>query len=207
MHATLVGVGLGAGIGAQIGPMSLFLIRNTLRNGWTVGLAIGGAIALIDGLYAAAGAAGVAPLLDIGPLRLMLGLVGAVVLIWLGLRTLWSAWRVRAGGETPAESATARAAFLTALGGTASNPLTIASWAAVFAAASTAGATRTTSEAILLVTGVSVGSFAATAGLASLTAISRRALGQRAMKVADGVAGLALLGFGGALGLAAARER
>lgn len=202
----LIGIGLGAGIGAQIGPMSLFLIRSTLRNGWAVGLAIAGAIALIDGLYATAGGAGVAPLLDIGPLRLILSLVGAVVLVWLGLRTLWTAWRVRAGEETPAEASTARAAFLTALGGTASNPLTIASWAAVFAAASTAGAARTTPEAILLVVGVTFGSFAATAGLASVAAASRRALGRRAMRVADAVAGVALVGFGGALGWAAARE-
>jgi putative LysE/RhtB family amino acid efflux pump len=128
------------------------------------------------------------------------------VLVWLGLRTLWSAWRIRAGGETPAEAATARRAFLTALGGTASNPLTIASWAAVFAAASTAGAARTTPEAILLVAGVTLGSFSATAGLACLTAVSRRALGRRAVQVADAVAGVALLGFGGALGWAAARE-
>ena len=206
MHAALVGIGLGAGVGVQIGPMSLFLIRNTLRNGWRVGLAIGAAIALVDGLYGAAGAAGVAPLLDIGPLRLILGLVGAVVLVRLGFRTLWSAFRVRAGGETTAESATARAAFVTALGGTASNPLTVVSWAAVFAAASTAGAAQTTPEAMALVLGVTIGSFGATAGLASLTAVSRRTLGPRAMRVADAVAGVALLGFGGALGWAAARE-
>jgi len=35
--------------------MSLFLIRNTICNGWSVGLAIGAGIALVDGLYAAAG--------------------------------------------------------------------------------------------------------------------------------------------------------
>jgi threonine/homoserine/homoserine lactone efflux protein len=77
-------------------------------------------------------------------------------------------------GETPAESATRRAAFLTAPGGRASNPLTIASGAAVFAAASTAGAERTTPEAILLVAGVTIDGFAATAG--PLTSVSRGAL-------------------------------
>ena len=83
MHAILVGLGLAAGSGAQIGSMSLFQIRSTLRNGWGVGLAIGLGIALVDGLYAAAGAAGVAPLLQVEPLRLVLGLAGAVVLVWL----------------------------------------------------------------------------------------------------------------------------
>jgi putative LysE/RhtB family amino acid efflux pump len=206
VHAIFFGIGLGVGIGAQIGPMSLFLIRNTLRSGWVVGLAIGSAIALVDGLYAAAGAAGVAPLLDIAPLRLALSVIGAVVVIYLGVRTLLSAWRIRAGGETAAESATPRVAFLTALGGTASNPVTIISWAAVFAAASTGGAARTTRDSILLVFGVTIGSFIATGGIASLTAVSRRALGRRAMRLADAIAGLALLGFGGALGFATARD-
>ena len=62
------------------------------------------------------------------------------MLVYLGARTLWSAFRIRLGGETGEELATPRRAFVVALGATASNPLTIASWAAVFAAASTAGA-------------------------------------------------------------------
>ncbi len=194
-------------MGAQIGPMSLFLIRSTLRNGWSVGLAIGAGIALIDGLYASAGAAGVAPLLSIAPLRLVLGAIGALVLVWLGARTLWSAWRIRAGGETTAEAATARRAFLTALGATASNPMTIVSWAAIFAAASTAGAARTTPAAVLLVCGVMAGSGAAVSLIATITAVSRRALGRRAMRLADVIAGIALLGFGGALGIATAHDR
>jgi putative LysE/RhtB family amino acid efflux pump len=50
---------------------------------------------------------------------------------------LWSAWRIRSGNELDVEVATARRAFLVTLGATASNSLTIASWAAIFAAAST----------------------------------------------------------------------
>jgi threonine/homoserine/homoserine lactone efflux protein len=65
-----------------------------------------------------------------------LGLAGAAVLALLGLRTLWSAFRVRLGGESADEVATPGRAFLTALAATASNPTTILSWAAVFAAAS-----------------------------------------------------------------------
>ena len=144
MHSLVVGFGLGFLVALQLGPMSLFLIRSTLRGGWAVGLAIGAGIAVVDLLYAAAGAAGAAPLLTIGPLRVILGLVGATVLIVLGLRTLHSALRVRQGLEVAEEIADPRRAFLTSLGGTASNPLTIASWAAVFAAASVAGAAGTT---------------------------------------------------------------
>lgn len=139
MHAALIGFGLGFFVALQLGPMSLFLIRSTLRSGWKVGLGIGAGIACIDGLYAAAGAGGATPLLSIQPVRLALGLIGAAVLIFLGARTLYSAVRVRVGSETPFETSTARRAFLTALGGTASNPTTIVSWGAIFGAASTAG--------------------------------------------------------------------
>src|SRR4051794_3220377 len=120
--------------------MSLFLMRSTLRGGWGVGLAIGAGIAVVDAFYAAAGAAGAAPLLTIDPARLVLGVIGACVLVVLGVRTLWSAFRVRLGGELRSEVATPRRAFATSVAGTASNPLTIASWAAIFAAASAAGA-------------------------------------------------------------------
>jgi putative LysE/RhtB family amino acid efflux pump len=149
----------------------------------------------------------VSPLLGIQPLRLVLGVLGATVLIVLGLRTLYSAFRVRLGGETPSEVATPGRAFLTSLAGTASNPLTIASWAAIFAAASTAGAARTTGQAVLLVVGVAVGSFSWVSILAGGVALARRALGQRATRVADVLAGLGLVSFGGALLYASAHDR
>jgi putative LysE/RhtB family amino acid efflux pump len=199
VHALIVGFGLGFLVALQLGPMSLFLIRSTLRRGWRVGLAIGAGIALVDALYAAAGAAGAAPLLAIGPLRLILGLVGAAVLVALGIRTLFSALRVRQGLEVPSEVAGPRRAFLTSLAATASNPSTIASWAAIFAAASVAGATGGSSGAVALVAGVALGSLAWVTALASAIALVRRAAGERALRTADAIAGAGLLGFGGAL--------
>jgi putative LysE/RhtB family amino acid efflux pump len=198
VHAVLVGFGLGFVVAVQLGPMSLFLIRSTLRRGWAVGLAIGAGIAVIDGVYATLGAAGAVPLLTIGPLRVVLGLVGAAVLVVLGVRTLWSAFRVRSGGELDVEVSGPRRAFLTSLAGTASNPATIASWAAIFAAAS-AGTGRSAGAAALLVTGVALGSASWVMTLATGVAIARRAAGSRAIRVADSIAGLGLLGFGGAL--------
>jgi putative LysE/RhtB family amino acid efflux pump len=205
MHALLVGFGLGFLVALQLGPMALFLIRSTLRRGWAVGLAIGAGIALIDALYAAAGAAGAAPLLAIGPLRLVLGLAGAVVLMALGIRTLHSAFRVRHGLEVPSEVADPRRAFVTSLAGTASNPSTIASWAAIFAAASVAGAADSPGGAVLLVAGVGLGSLAWVTVLATGVAVARRAAGERALRTADAIAGVGLLGFGGALAYGAVR--
>ena len=130
---------------------------------------------------------------------MILGLVGATVLVVLGIRTLHSALRVRQGLEVAEEIADPRRAFLTSLGGTASNPLTIASWAAVFAAASVAGAAETTGAAVLLVAGVGLGSLAWVASLAT----GRRGGAPRgrraAIRAADAIAGIGLLGFGGVL--------
>jgi len=207
MHSAVVGFGLGFFVALQFGPMSLFLIRSTVRDGWRIGLAIAAGVALVDCLYAAAGSAGAAALLEIEPVRLALGAIGAAVLLWLGARTLYSAFRVRLGGELAYETATPGRAFLTSFGGTASNPLTIVSWGAIFAAASTAGAARTSAQAVLLIAGVAIGSLTWTSMLATGIAAARRAIGARAVRAIDAVAGLGLLGFGGALAHGVLHER
>ena len=134
-------------------------------------------------------------------------MAGAAVLVAMGARTLWSAFRVRIGGEVPAEVATPARAFLTSLAGTASNPATIVSWAAIFAAASTAGAARTDAGAALLVGGVAIGSLTWVTLLATAIALARRAVGPRAIRIADGVAGVGLIGFGTALAYSTLDDR
>ena len=196
MHSVLIGFGLGFLVALQLGPMSLLLIRSTLRHGLAVGLSIGAGIAVIDGVYAALGAAGAAPLLTIGPLRIALGIVGTAVLVWLGARTLMSAVHVRAGLESTDDVGDAGRAFRTSLAATASNPLTIISWAGIFAAASTGSS----ASAVPLVAGVAVGSATWVSALALGVAVARRMVGPRVVVAADVLAGVGLLGFAGALG-------
>ncbi|HEX3874320.1 MAG TPA: LysE family transporter [Solirubrobacteraceae bacterium] len=173
MHAAFIGFGLGFLVALQLGPMSLFLVRSTLRGGWRVGL----------------------------------GLVGGAILIGLGLRTLHTAMRVRIGCEADEDVATPRRAFTTSVAGTASNPLTIASWAAIFAAADTTGTITSPAAAVLLVAGVAIGSLTWGSLLATGVTAARRTLGERAVGLADAVAGLGLVGFGGALAFAAVHDR
>src|ERR671937_2129231 len=206
MHAVAVGFGLGFFVAIQVGPMSLFLSRSTLRRGWGTGLAIGAGIAAVDTAYCILVVAGAVALLAIHPLRLILGLAGAAVLVFLGAKTLWSALRVRLGGEVPAEVASPRRAFVTSLAGTASNPLTIASWTAIFAAASTAGVATKPSGAVLLVVGGALGSATWLTMLATGVAAARRAFGERMLRAADGIAGIGLIGFGGALAYSTIHE-
>jgi putative LysE/RhtB family amino acid efflux pump len=206
MTAFLAGFGAGFMVSMQLGPLSLFLIRSTLRGTLVIGLAIGAGIAIVDALYAAAGAAGAAPVLSIDSVRTLLGLIGAVVLVALGVRTLWSAFRVRLGGESDAEVASPRHAFATSLAATASNPLTIASWAAVFAAASTAGIAASTDSAVAFVAGVGIGSMAWVTLLALGVAAARARVGPRLLKALDAAAGTAIVGFGGLLAWRTLRE-
>jgi putative LysE/RhtB family amino acid efflux pump len=121
------------------------------------------------------------------------------------VRTLWSAFRVRGGGESDEEVAGPRRAFATAFAACASNPLTIASWAAVFAAASTAGAAGRGGTPVLAI-GVGLGSLSWMCLLAGGVTVARRAIGPRLLRAVDVVAGMALLGFSMALGWRTVRD-
>jgi putative LysE/RhtB family amino acid efflux pump len=201
MHPLTIGFGLGFVVALQLGPMSLFLIRSTLRAGLPVGLAIGGGIALVDALYATCGMAGAASLLTIDALRTSMALIGAAVLLALGVRTLRDAFRVRSGAEVRAEARSPRRAFAASVAATASNPATIVSWAAIFSAASGTGATD---APVLMVAGVGAGSLCWVVLLATGTATARRAVGPRAIRIADAIAGAGLVAFGCALAAGAA---
>jgi putative LysE/RhtB family amino acid efflux pump len=207
--ALAVGFGLGFFVGAQPGPVSLLCVRSVLRGAFATGVAIGAGAALIDLLYAGLGLAGAASLLGIDALRVSLGALGAVVLATIGARTLWAAFRVRLGGEVAAEVATPRRAFATARAATASNPLTIATWAAIFAAASTAslgGAGDSAASAALLLGGVACGTLTAFTALSALIALVRSRFGPRLLAAVDAVAGAGLLGFAGLLGWRTAHD-
>jgi putative LysE/RhtB family amino acid efflux pump len=198
--AMWTGLGLGFLVAAQVGPIWLLCARSVLRGRLRTGLAIGAGAALVDLVYACLGVAGAAQLLRVAPLRLALGLLGTAVLLALGARTLWSAFRVRAGGETQEELASPLRALRVSLAATASNPLTIASWGAVFAAASAASVATSAGTTSAMLAGIGVGSFAWFATLSVGMAALRRRLGDRGLRAADALAGLGLLGFAGVLG-------
>jgi putative LysE/RhtB family amino acid efflux pump len=200
MAPLAVGFGLGFAVAAQVGPVTLLAVRSVLRGGLAIGLAMAAGVALIDAFYAAAGAAGAGVALELDPLRMTLGILGALVLAAIGARTLWSAFRVRLGGETDEEVATPARALRTALAATASNPLTIVSWAAVFAAASTAEIAAGGSASVLMVGGVLAGSFAWMAILAGALTVVRRRIGERGLRILDAASGTGILVFAGALG-------
>jgi putative LysE/RhtB family amino acid efflux pump len=195
--AFAAGLGLGFLVAAQVGPIWLLCARSVLRG-----------TASIDALYAALGVLGASALLEIDALRIAFGVIGATFLAYLGAtflaylgaRTLWSAFRIRLGGEVPEEVSTPRRAFLTSLAATASNPMTIASWAAIFTAASTAELVGSGFTDSALVGGVAVGTFAWFLALSVALSLARRRVGERLLVAVDVVSGVALVGFAALLG-------
>ena len=209
MTSLAVGFGLGLFVGAQPGPVSLLCIRSVLRGALASGIAIGAGAALIDLLYAGLGLAGAASLLEADALRLAFGLIGALVLGLIGARTLWAAFRVRLGGESEEEVASPRRAFATAVAATASNPLTIATWAAIFTAASAAAVGDAATSRGRRRADARRGRARHAHGVhraVAAGALVRQRFGPRLLATVDVVAGSGLLGFAGLLGWRAVHE-
>ena len=208
MHPALVGFGLGFLVALQLGPMSLFLIRSTLRAGWAVGLAIGAGIAVVDGTYAACGAAGAAPLLDIEPVRMLLGLAGGALLIVIGLRTLHQAFRVRVGLETRRRDGGPPAGVPCLRGRDGLQPGHDRVLGGDLRRREHRGRrTHDRGQPCCWSWACRSGASPGSAPWPAVSLLARRGLGPRAMRLADAVAGLGMLGFGGALVYSATRER
>jgi putative LysE/RhtB family amino acid efflux pump len=200
LSALTTGFGLGFLVAAQVGPIWLLCARTALRAGLPGGLAVGLGAAVVDTAYASLGVAGMARLLELPGIRTGLGLAGAAVLLFLGVRTLWAARLGPAAGEQEAPALPPFRALRTSLLATASNPLTIATWAAIFAAAA-AGVARSLPQVATLLAGVGAGSMTWFALLSGGMAVLGRRLGSRALRLADLVAGAGLVGFAVLLGL------
>jgi threonine/homoserine/homoserine lactone efflux protein len=151
------GLVLGFTIAAAVGPISLLCIRRTLADGRVVGLVSGLGVATADATYGAIAAFGLTAITDLlVDWRRALAVVGGLFLLWIAWRTIRT---------VPGEAATTSddrrglpGAYLSTLGLTLTNPMTILSFAALFVglgvtAEDAAGAT-------LLTLGVFLGSAA-----------------------------------------------
>lgn len=206
LGALLTGLGIGALAAANVGPIWLLCVRTSARYGWSSGAAIGLGASIVDLAYAILGALGAAALLQFAPLRIGLGLAGAAVLILIGARTLRDAFRVRAGAEDSSEVLRPRHALRTGLIATASNPLTILTWAAVFSGAAAANVAGGPATAAAFVIGIGLGSLLFHLGLSGVSAAVGGRLGPTALAWTDAVSGMGLIGFGALLGIRTVHE-
>jgi len=176
---------LGFCIAAPVGPIGLLCFRRSLQNGFRQGLWTGAGAATADlvyGLIAAFGLAGLSAAL--GRWSVMTNMAGACVLSWVALAII----------RQPLHEEEARPGAGTAWAGTfvltLANPLTIASFGALFASA---GATLRSASPPALAAGVFAGSMAWWTLLAAGATLLRHRIGPSTLVRVTRLAGFALL--------------
>ncbi len=159
MDPTLLlrGFVLGFTIAAAVGPISLLCIRRTLAEGRVVGFVSGLGVATADATYGAVAAFGLTAVTDLlvdG--RRVLGVGGGLFLLWLA----WRTFRALPGDAAATDASATRrglpGAYLSTLGLTLTNPMTILSFAALFVGLRVTGGDA--AGAALLTAGVFAGS-------------------------------------------------
>jgi threonine/homoserine/homoserine lactone efflux protein len=185
------GLVLGFTIAAAVGPISLLTIRRTLAHGARYGLASGAGVALADASYAAVAAFGLTAVTSVlvGG-RVILGLVGGAFLVVLAIRTMTS--RPSAAAVVD-ERPGLVGALVSIYGLTMTNPMTILSFAGLFAGLGFVGGGG--ADAALLVAGVFAGSMAWWVVLTSVVGALRSRVTLRGLTWVNRLSGAAILVF------------
>jgi threonine/homoserine/homoserine lactone efflux protein len=202
MDPTFLARGLAVGftIAAAVGPISLLTIRRTIAHGRVYGLVSGLGVASADASYGAVAAFGLTAITAVlVGARTALALVGGAFLVWLAIRTIRA--RPAEGAAETEERPGLPAAFLSIYGLTMTNPMTILSFAGIFAGLGLAG--RGGLDAALLTLGVFLGSSLWWVVLTAVVGRLRGRITPRVLVWINRISGSVLLGFGAVAILAA----
>lgn len=190
----LRGLVIGFSIAAPVGPIGVLCIRRTLAEGRVAGLLSGLGAATADAIYGFIAGFGLTYVSDIlVGYQSWIRLVGGLFLCYLGLRTFVSKPAQRAaeasGGGLLGHYAST---FLLTL----TNPMTIISFAGVFAGLGIGSATGDYGSATLLVLGVFAGSAAWWLVLSGGVSLARSRFSPSSLGWVNKAAGVLILGFG-----------
>ena len=190
----LRGLVIGFSIAAPVGPIGVLCIRRTLADGWPAGLVSGLGAASADALYGCVAGFGVAFISNfLVSQQTWLRLVGGAFLCWLGIKTFLAkpADQPSRGTAKGLAGAYASTFFLTL-----TNPLTIISFAAIFAGLGLAGARGNYASAFVLVLGVFSGSALWWLLLSGGVGLFRTRFSPHLLHWVNRVSGAVIAGFG-----------
>lgn len=188
------GILLGFSIAAPVGPIGVLCIRRTLCEGPKYGLVTGLGAASADTIYgmiAGFGITFISGLLISG--QRWLSLVGGMFLCYLGMRSFFSELVV---SEEHVSRRGLLGSYFSALLLTLTNPLTILSFAAIFAGMGLADGTRDYLSPIFLVCGVFIGSALWWLFLSGAISLLRARFKLRALIWVNKISGIILVIFG-----------
>lgn len=190
----LRGLIIGFSIAAPVGPIGVLCIRRTLTEGRASGFLSGLGAATADALYGCVAGFGLTVisgfLID---QRFWIQLIGGIFLLALGIKTLRSIPAERAAAASGSGLAASYASTLLL---TLTNPMTILSFAAIFAALGVADTGGDLSAAARLVLGVFIGSAAWWLILSGGVGLMREKLSAVVLRWTNRLSGAILLVFG-----------
>jgi len=190
----LKGAIIGFSLAAPVGPINVLCMRRTLTGGRVSGLASGLGAAVADGFYGGIAGFGlqfVAQIL-IGQ-QMWLRLIGGAFLCYLGFKTFMAQPKEQ---DANSERKGLVSDFVSTFFLTLTNPMTILSFAAVFAAAGIADDCADYLSAALLVLGVFLGSAFWWVILAGVVGFLRSRFNTRGLRWANRISGIIIAGFG-----------
>lgn len=153
----LKGLIIGFAIAAPVGPIGVLCIQRSLHDGFKVGLMTGLGAALADGTYGLIAGFGLTTISSIlVAQQFWIRVIGGLFLLYLGIKILFTQTQKQSANGNSDKSpwhACATTYFLTL-----TNPMTILSFVAIFAGLGLGTTSVNYTDAIFLVTGITLGS-------------------------------------------------
>ncbi len=185
---------LGVSVAAPVGPMAVLCIRRTLADGQLSGLVTGMGIATADAFYGCLAGLGIKTLSDLLlGYRAWLQLLGGIFLCYLGIQAILSppARKAATGHKVGLAGA-----YGSALALTLANPMTILTFAAIFAGLGVAHGGEGYASSVLVVLGVFLGSALWWLLLTTAGGLARGRLPEGVLRWTNRASGGVILAFG-----------
>jgi threonine/homoserine/homoserine lactone efflux protein len=190
----LRGLGVGFAIAAPVGPIGVLCIRRTLADGRASGLLSGLGAASADAVYGAVAGFGLTAISNaLLAQQHWLRLVGGLFLCWLGVKTFLTRPAERAAAASTSGLA---GAYVSTFVFTLTNPMTIFSFAIVFAGLGLASGAGDYASAGVLVLGVFIGSAMWWLLLSAAVALFRHRFDTTRMRWVNRFSGVLITAFG-----------
>jgi len=190
----LRGLIIGFSIAAPVGPIGVLCIRRTLTEGRTHGLISGLGAATADAIYGCVAGFGLTFISNfLINQQIWLRLIGGSFLCFLGVRTFLSKPAEKAD---PTKANGLFSAYASTFFLTLTNPMTILSFAAIFAGFGVGSAEGSYVSAAILVLGVFIGSALWWLVLSATVSMFRKKFTASGLQWINRIAGIILVGFG-----------